>query len=56
KLLAALETEGLARITEERIEATPDGELFVRNLALCFDRYFRDKHEKGDQPVFSRTV
>lgn len=54
--LAELEADGLVTIDPDRIEATPTGELFVRNLALCFDRYFREKHEKGDRPVFSRTV
>jgi oxygen-independent coproporphyrinogen-3 oxidase len=50
------ETEGLVRVTPERIEATPTGELFVRNLAMCFDRYWREKHEGGEKQVFSRTV
>ncbi len=48
--------DGLAVTTEDTIEATPVGELFVRNLAMCFDTYWREKHEQGDQPVFSRTV
>ena len=43
-------------IGEETLEATPTGELFVRNLALCFDRYWREKHENNDRPTFSRTV
>lgn len=54
--LAAHEKEGLCTITPERIEATPTGELFLRNLAMCFDRYWRDRHEGEDRPVFSRTV
>jgi len=54
--LRGLEQEGLVTVSTERIEATPVGELFVRNLAMCFDRYYRDKHAGGDQPVFSRTV
>lgn len=54
--LAAHEAEGLVRLAPERIEATPTGELFVRNLALCFDRYWREKHEGEEKPVFSRTV
>jgi oxygen-independent coproporphyrinogen III oxidase len=55
-LLAAHEREGLVRISAERIEATPVGELFVRNLAMCFDRYQREKHAGEVRPVFSRTV
>lgn len=56
KRLAVHQTEGLVNIAPERIEATPIGELFVRNLAVCFDRYWREKHEGSDKPVFSRTV
>jgi len=55
-LLAAHEAEGMVRITPERIEATPIGELFVRNLAICFDRYQRERHDAESRPVFSRTV
>ena len=56
KRLAEHEAEGLVTVTPERIEATPAGELFVRNVAMCFDRYWREKHEGSDKPVFSRTV
>jgi oxygen-independent coproporphyrinogen-3 oxidase len=55
-LLAEHEREGLVRVGPGRIEATPVGELFVRNLAMCFDRYQREKHAAEAKPVFSRTV
>lgn len=55
-LLAQHATEDLVRISSGRIEATPTGELFVRNLAMCFDRYQREKHAAEALPVFSRTV
>ena len=55
-LLAAHEAEGMVRIAPHRIEATPIGELFVRNLAICFDRYQRERHDAESRPVFSRTV
>jgi oxygen-independent coproporphyrinogen-3 oxidase len=54
--LRAHEAEGMVRLDNGRIEATAVGELFVRNLALCFDRYWREKHQDDDGPVFSRTV
>jgi oxygen-independent coproporphyrinogen-3 oxidase len=54
--LAQYEREGLVRIAADRVEATPIGELFVRNLAMCFDRYLREKHGAEKTPVFSRTV
>jgi oxygen-independent coproporphyrinogen-3 oxidase len=55
-LLAAHEAEGMVRISPECIEATPTGELFVRNLAMCFDRYQRERRDAESRPVFSRTV
>lgn len=55
-LLAAHEADGMVRISPERIEATPMGELFVRNLAICFDRFQRERHDAESRPVFSRTV
>jgi len=54
--LRSPENEALVHVTDDAIEATPVGELFVRNLAICFDRWWREKHEKSDRPVFSRTV
>jgi len=53
--LAPHQADGMVTVTDGAIEATPVGELFVRNLAMCFDRYWRDK-QHGDTPVFSRTV
>lgn len=47
---------GMVTIGTDAIEATPLGELFIRNLARCFDRYWREKHADGESPVFSRTV
>lgn len=54
--LAPHEREGFVRIRPEAIEATPIGELFIRNLAMCFDRYQQEKHAAESAPVFSRTV
>lgn len=54
--LEPYEQEGLVRITGDRITATPVGELFVRNLAMCFDRYMREKHADETESIFSRTV
>jgi oxygen-independent coproporphyrinogen-3 oxidase len=54
--LRAHEREGLVEIRDDAVRATPTGELFIRNLALCFDRYWREKHEGDERPIFSRTV
>jgi oxygen-independent coproporphyrinogen-3 oxidase len=48
--------EGLVVVSSTRIEATAVGELFIRNLAMCFDRYQREKHAEEARPIFSRTV
>ena len=50
------ERAGMVRVSPERIDVTPVGELFIRNLAMCFDRYQREKHATAAKPVFSRTV
>ena len=55
-LLEPHEREGMVRLSPAVIEATPTGELFVRNLAMCFDRYQREKHALDPKPTFSRTV
>jgi oxygen-independent coproporphyrinogen-3 oxidase len=55
-LLRAHEREGLVRVSPEAIEVTAPGQLFVRNLAMCFDRYLRDRQVDPGKPVFSRTV
>jgi oxygen-independent coproporphyrinogen-3 oxidase len=39
---------------EGRLEVTPRGRLFVRNVCMVFDRYLLEKG--AATPVFSRTV
>jgi oxygen-independent coproporphyrinogen-3 oxidase len=53
--LAAAEQDGMVRISADRIQVTPLGQLFVRNLAVPFDAYLR-RRAIADQPVFSRTL
>ena len=48
--------DGMVTITDDEIRATPEGELFIRNLAMCFDIYWRQKHEGTDKDIFSKTV
>jgi oxygen-independent coproporphyrinogen-3 oxidase len=52
--LAALVSEGMVEDQGDLIEVTPLGRLFIRNVAMPFDRYLRRKNP--DKPVFSRTV
>lgn len=56
ELLREPAREGLVSVRPGRIEATPVGELLIRNIAMCFDRYQREKHASESRPVFSRTV
>jgi len=55
-LLAEEQKQGLVTIGRERITVEPVGELFVRNLAMCFDTFWREQHAGDARPRFSRTV
>ena len=58
--LAPLEADGLVRIGPDRIVATTQGRLLLRNIAMCFDRYLA--HHAGEKPApdaaprFSRAI
>jgi len=54
--LAEYERDGLVSVGVDAIEATPLGELFIRNLAMCFDRYLRPGASRVEGRPFSRTV
>jgi oxygen-independent coproporphyrinogen-3 oxidase len=45
---------GFVTATREALRVEPLGRLFVRNVAMLFDRYLLDK--KPNAPIFSRTV
>ncbi|HEX2864249.1 MAG TPA: oxygen-independent coproporphyrinogen III oxidase [Deinococcales bacterium] len=53
-LLAPLAEEGLVSLSPEKVQAQGYGKLFVRNIAMQFDRYLREKPR--EKPTFSRTV
>jgi oxygen-independent coproporphyrinogen-3 oxidase len=55
ELRAGPEGDGFVAIGPDRIDVTGFGRLFVRNVAMVFDRHLREK-AKADTPVFSRTV
>ncbi len=52
--LEELKTDGLIRMDDEEIAATPLGCIFLRNLGMVFDKYLRQP--KTENPVFSRTL
>ncbi len=55
--LAPLSADGLVNLLPDRIEVTELGQLFLRNVALPFDRYFARRKQDGDQkPAFSKTL
>jgi len=47
-------SHGFLEIHPDHLEVVGNGRLFVRNIAMVFDRYLRTK--QTDKPVFSRTV
>ena len=47
-------TDGFVSLSDTRIAVTPAGQIFVRNVAMVFDRYLRAR--TSDAPVFSRTI
>ncbi len=53
--LRAYEADGMVRISSDRIEVTPLGRLFIRNLAMPFDAYLR-RRSPDDKPIFSKTL
>lgn len=52
--LRPLADDGLVDITADRINVTPTGRLFLRNIGMCFDRYL--KEATGERPRYSRTA
>jgi len=48
-------SDGLIVVTDDALEVTPLGFMFVRNVCMVFDRYLRAR-TSGANPVFSRTV
>jgi oxygen-independent coproporphyrinogen-3 oxidase len=56
--LAPLVDDGLVVLDREAIRLTTLGQMFMRNVALPFDRYFRERKATGQdgKPTFSRTL
>jgi len=52
--LKALESDGLVELEPRRLVVTPLGRVFVRNVAMTFDRFLREK--AGGERRYSRTV
>lgn len=52
--LKELERDSLVRVSEQEIAITDRGRIFMRNVAMAFDRYL--PQTEGDRPRFSRTL
>jgi oxygen-independent coproporphyrinogen-3 oxidase len=56
--LAQLEeyrADGLVRLTPEEIRVVGIGRIFIRNVAMVFDRYLREQ-KMDSRPLFSKTL
>lgn len=51
--LLALESDGLVEVNSHELNITEEGRLFLRNVAMCFDRYL---HTSKSDRSFSKTV
>ena len=56
--LVPLEADGLLELGRDALRITPLGQLFLRNVALPFDRYLRARRAQGEsgKGTFSRTL
>ena len=53
--LEPLVADGLVEVAHGHVTATPLGQLFIRNIAMCFDAHL-PAAERRSTPTFSRTV
>ena len=54
--LTPLAADGLVRLGPAAIEATPRGQLLLRLIAMCFDRYLQAPGAEGTAPRYSKVV
>lgn len=48
--------DGIVEALPDSLAVTETGRLFVRNVAMCFDKYLNNIQSTAVNPVFSRTV
>jgi oxygen-independent coproporphyrinogen III oxidase len=53
--LAPMRDDGLVLLSRDEIRVTPLGRIFIRNLAMPFDRYLREQNMDA-RPLFSKTL
>jgi oxygen-independent coproporphyrinogen III oxidase len=54
--LKPLEADGLLSIKHRRIEFSPLGRIFSRNIAMPFDAYLQGQIASTQKPLFSKTL
>lgn len=54
--LKPLEADGLVQLERDSIRVTTLGQLFLRNIALPFDRYYAERKKRGEAGRFSKTL
>ncbi len=54
--LEPLEADGLLSIENRRIEFSPLGRIFSRNIAMPFDAYLQAQVSGSQKPLFSKTL
>ena len=47
--------EGLVTLAPDEIRVTPLGRIFIRNVAMVFDRYLHEQ-QMDQKPLFSKTL
>ena len=53
--LRAMRDDGLVLLSDDEMRVTPLGRIFIRNLAMPFDRYLREQ-KMDSRPLFSKTL
>ena len=53
--LEKFRVEGLVTLAQDEIRVAPLGRIFIRNLAMTFDRYLHEQ-QMDQRPLFSKTL
>ena len=53
--LRAMRDDGLVLLSDDEMRVTPLGRIFIRNLAMPFDRYLHEQ-KMDSRPLFSKTL
>jgi oxygen-independent coproporphyrinogen-3 oxidase len=53
--LGELERDGMVSLDKDRIQVSPLGRIFIRNIAMTFDPYLK-RSGKNQEKRFSKTL